>query len=50
MPSATCPVCGKGFRIDPDQAVLYEQISCPACDANLEIIDEDPIILEDIDG
>jgi len=50
MPSGTCPVCGKGIRIDADQVVLYEQITCPACDATLEIIDVDPITLEDIDG
>jgi lysine biosynthesis protein LysW len=50
MPSATCPVCGKGFRIDEDQAYLYEQVTCPACDATLEVIDENPIVLEEIDG
>ncbi|MBU1050632.1 anaerobic ribonucleoside-triphosphate reductase [Candidatus Bipolaricaulota bacterium] len=50
MPSTTCPVCGKGFRIDEDQALLYEQVSCPHCDANLEVIDESPVILEEIDG
>lgn len=50
MPSATCPACGKGFRVDEDQALLYEQVTCPHCDANLEVIDESPVMLEEIDG
>ncbi len=50
MPSTTCPVCGRGFRIDEDQALLYEQLNCPHCDANLEVIDESPVIVEEIDG
>ena len=50
MPAATCPACGKGFRVDEDQALLYEQVSCPSCDAILEVIDEYPVVLEVIDG
>lgn len=49
MPSGVCPACGKNIRIDADQAYLYEQVVCSFCEANLEIIDEDPIILEEID-
>ena len=45
MPSASCPVCGKGFKIRADEAVLYEPITCPECAALLEVIEEDPIIL-----
>jgi len=49
MPSAVCPACGKNVRIDEDQAFLYEQITCPHCEATLEIIDEGPFILEEVD-
>ena len=49
MPSATCPVCGKGFRLEEDEAVLYARVSCPGCDAQLEVIDEDPLMLEELE-
>ena len=49
MPSTTCPACGKSFRLDEDLALLYEQVGCPFCDANLEVIDESPLIVEQID-
>ena len=45
MPSATCPVCGKGFKLSGDEAVLYEPVTCPECGASLEVIEEDPIAL-----
>ena len=50
MPSAVCPACGKNIRIDEDPAYLYERVVCPACDAELEVVDESPVILEEIDN
>ena len=49
MPSAICPVCGKGFKLRADEAVLYEPVMCPECDASLEVVEEDPIILAEAD-
>ncbi|MFC2079388.1 MJ0042-type zinc finger domain-containing protein [Candidatus Bipolaricaulota bacterium] len=50
MPSAKCPACGRSFRVDDDLAYLYEQVSCSHCGADLEVIDENPLVLEEIDG
>jgi lysine biosynthesis protein LysW len=49
MPSAVCPACGKNIRVDEDQAYLYERIMCPSCDAELEVVDENPIVLEEVE-
>ena len=49
MPRATCPACGKGFHLDEDEAVLYNRVYCPHCDASLEVIDENPIMLEELE-
>ena len=48
MPSTACPVCGKNVRIDEEQVYLYERIECPHCGADLEIIDENPITLDEV--
>ena len=50
MPSAVCPACGKNIRIDEDLAYLYERVSCSHCEADLEVIDEAPLVLEEVDG
>jgi len=47
MPKAVCPTCGKSFRMDEDDVLLYERVSCPHCDALLEVVDEDPLTLEE---
>ena len=47
MPKVTCPACGKGFHLDSSEAELYERVTCPKCDAALDVIDEDPITLEE---
>jgi len=47
MAKVVCPACGKGFTLAAEEVVLYEQVSCPNCDALLEVIDEDPILLEE---
>ena len=49
MPRATCPACGRGFRLEEAEAVLYGKVYCPHCDAPLEVIDEDPVMLEELD-
>jgi len=49
VPRATCPACGRAFRLEEDEAVLNERVSCPNCDALLEVIDENPLTLEELD-
>jgi lysine biosynthesis protein LysW len=49
MPKAVCPACGKSLTLSAEESVLYEQITCSYCDALLEVIDEDPPILEEIE-
>lgn len=48
MPKAVCPSCGKNIQVDVDEAALYETVTCPYCDAKLEVIDDDPLMLEEI--
>lgn len=47
MPNVVCPLCGKGFTLNSGEAVLYERVTCPMCDALLEVVDEDPVTLEE---
>ena len=48
MPKVACPVCGKNVAVHEDEALLYERFSCPNCDAMLEVIDEDPLMLDEV--
>jgi lysine biosynthesis protein LysW len=50
MPIVTCPACGKGFPLDSSEAALYERVICPRCDAVLDVVDEDPITLEEVES
>lgn len=48
MPKSICPVCAESVTLTPEEAVLYEQVTCPHCGAELEVIDEDPVILDEL--
>jgi lysine biosynthesis protein LysW len=48
MPKAACPLCGKSVTVREDDAVLYEHVTCPHCDALLEVIDEEPLMLDEV--
>ena len=41
-----CPICEGDVPI-PGDAMLNELISCPECGAELEILNLNPIVLED---
>ncbi len=47
--SADCPDCGSSIRFKkaPQEG---EMVSCPVCDALLEVVDTEPIILDWADG
>ena len=44
--SATCPICEADVSI-PADVMLNELISCPDCGSELEILNLDPIVLEE---
>lgn len=48
MPRAICPVCEAELRLGKAEAVMGRQITCPECGAMLEVIEEDPLELEEI--
>ncbi len=49
MSRAICPACLGSIQIDDDQATMYEQVRCPHCDALLEVVDELPLTLEEVE-
>lgn len=48
MPKAACPVCKKNVTVQEEDATLYESVTCPHCDALLEVVDEDPLMLDEV--
>jgi hypothetical protein len=44
-----CPECGEQFETGPNALFLFNRFYCSLCDALLEVIEEDPIVLEAID-
>lgn len=41
-----CPECGVENMYRESDLSLYEQVSCEACGALLEVVEEDPYVLE----
>lgn len=48
MPKAFCPVCEAELRLSKGEATLGSRITCPDCGASLEVVEEDPLELEEI--
>ncbi|MCR4392306.1 MAG: lysine biosynthesis protein LysW [Candidatus Acetothermia bacterium] len=48
MPSGNCPVCDADIRLGKADAVYGKRITCPECGAILEVIEEDPLELEEV--
>ena len=48
MPKALCPVCDADIRLTQDEAILYNQVSCPECGTLLEVVEESPLELEEV--
>jgi len=44
-----CPECGEQFETESEALFLFNRIYCSACDALLEVIEEDPLVLEVVD-
>ena len=49
MIRVVCPECGEQFETDADALFLFNRFYCLACEALLEVIEEDPLVLEAID-
>ena len=49
MQRAACPTCGKPVRLDDDEAMLYERVTCPHCDAFLEVVEEFLLTLAEVE-
>ena len=44
-----CPECGGRFEVAADVATLLNRFYCTLCDALIEVIGEDPLILDLVD-
>ena len=50
MIKVECPECGERFEADPDVLFLFNRFYCSLCDALLEVVEEEPLVLEVVDG
>ena len=48
MPRANCPVCEAELRLSQAEAVFGRRITCPECGSVLEVVEEDPLELEEV--
>ena len=48
MPRANCPVCEAELRLSQTEAVFGRRITCPECGSVLEVVEEDPLELEEV--
>lgn len=49
MIKVECPECGEQFETASNVLFLFNRFHCSLCDALLEVIEEDPLVLETID-
>ncbi len=48
MPRATCPVCEAELHLSRGEAVFGRRITCPECGSLLEVVEEEPLELEEV--
>lgn len=48
MPRTTCPVCDAELHLSKAEAVFGRRITCPECGSMLEVVEEDPLELEEV--
>jgi lysine biosynthesis protein LysW len=46
MNKTICPVCNKNIKVE--SIYLFKQVRCPECKALLEVVEEDPLKLEEV--
>ena len=49
MISVECPECGERFETEADALSRYNRFYCAGCDAVIEVVEEDPLVLEVVD-
>ena len=49
MIDVECPECGGQFKVAPEATTLLNRFYCTLCDALIEVIEEDPLILDLVD-
>ena len=49
MVKVECPECGEQFETDADVLFLFNRFYCSRCDALLEVVEEEPLVLEVVD-
>ena len=49
MVKVECPECGEQFETDADVLFLFNRFYCSLCDALLEVVEEEPLVLEVVD-
>lgn len=49
MIKVECPECGKQFETEPDVLFLFNRFYCSLCDALLEVVEEEPLVLDVVD-
>lgn len=48
MPKASCPVCDAEIDLTKGEAHIGNRVTCPDCGALLEVIEENPLELEEV--
>ncbi|MCS7240388.1 MAG: lysine biosynthesis protein LysW [Candidatus Bipolaricaulota bacterium] len=48
MPRTTCPVCAAELHLSKAEAVFGRRITCPECGSMLEVVEEEPLELEEV--
>lgn len=46
MPEIACSACKKTIAVDAEKVYFHSLLSCPHCQAKLEVINEHPLRLE----
>lgn len=48
MFQTVCPVCDAQLRLSKTEAVLGRRLTCPECGAVLEVVEEEPLELQEV--
>ncbi len=49
MIKVECPECGAQFETEASALFLFNRFYCSHCDALLEVVEEDPLVLDVVD-
>ena len=48
MAKGICPVCDAALRLTETEAAIYQQVRCSECGTLLEVVEENPLELEEV--